>query len=105
MRFSSLRSLVLFPCILLALAARGTIHYVDVNSTNPVPPYTNWDTAAVTIQDAEIASASGDEIVVTNGVYSTGGTSDSRVSISKAKYVHSVNGSEVTVIVGLQPLG
>jgi len=59
----------------------------------------------VTIQDAENASASGDEILVTNGVYQTGGTADSRVNISNAKYVHSVNGPDMTIIKGLQPLG
>jgi hypothetical protein len=93
----------LLTSALLISCARAAIHYVDVNSTNPVAPYTNWDTAAVTIQDAENASANGDEIVVTNGVYATGGTSESRIAISKAAFVHSVNGPEATMIQGYQP--
>jgi hypothetical protein len=105
MMFSSLRGAVLFCLALPAVAVHAAIHYVDMNSTNPVLPYISWDTAAVTIQDAENASAFGDEILVTNGVYATGETSSSRVSISKAKYVHSVNGPEVTIIQGYQPPG
>jgi hypothetical protein len=48
-----------------AFAATG---YLDASSANPTPPYTNWATAAVTIQDAVDAAAVGDEIVVTNGL-------------------------------------
>ena len=46
---------------------------MDVNSTNATPPYTNWTTAATNIQDAVDAAVAGDEIVVTNGIYATGG--------------------------------
>ena len=61
--------------MLLAIAgsAFAAVHYVDVNSASPTPPYTNWATAAVTIQDAVDAAVAGDEIVVTNGIYATGG--------------------------------
>jgi len=48
--------------------------YVDVNSTNATQPYTNWATAATNV-DAAVA---GDEVVVTNGTYASGGDAWSR---------------------------
>src|SRR5258705_12353184 len=42
--------------VALLLASTGNtlpaVRYVDVNSTNATPPYTNWITAATNIQDA-----------------------------------------------------
>jgi hypothetical protein len=103
MRSSNITISFLLAQALLISSAEATIHYVDINSTNPVPPYLGWDTAAVTIQDAENVSATGDEILVTNGVYQAGGTADSRIAIFNASFVHSVNGPEVTIIQGYQP--
>ena len=91
--------------ILLALRAGATTFYVDVNSTNPVPPYAGWSTAATNIQSAIDASTNGDFVLVTNGLYATGGKSmdntiTNRVSINKAITVQSVNGPGVTIIQG-----
>jgi hypothetical protein len=105
MRSSNITISFLLASAIMISYAQAAVHYVDVNSTNPVAPYLSWDTAAVTIQDAENVCliGNGDEILVTNGLYQTGGTSGSRVSIIRAKYVHSVNGPGVTIIQGYQP--
>jgi hypothetical protein len=68
-----LAHLILPPLLSAVLDAPAAVHYVDVNSTNAVSPYSDWSTAAVRIQDAVDAALSGDEIIVTNGVYRSGG--------------------------------
>src|SRR5437762_10342366 len=87
------------------LKAFSDVFYVDVNSLNPTAPYTNWATAARTIQDAVDATQVGDRVLVTNGVYSAGGRALSdlivnRLVIDKAITVQSVHGPDVTVIDG-----
>jgi hypothetical protein len=91
----------------VALTARAATHYVDLNSSAPLPPYTSWSNAAVTIQDAVDAAATGDEVVVTNGIYQTGGRSvtdgrTNRVVVTNALTVRSINGPEATIIQGYQ---
>ena len=81
--------------------------YVSAASLNPTPPYTNWATAATSIQDAVDAAATGDRILVTNGVYATGGRgytgdSDNRVLVNKPVALLSVNGPQFTIIRGDQ---
>jgi hypothetical protein len=71
----------------------ATTHYVDLNCTNPVSPYTNWSTAATNIQDALNAAASGDQIVVTNGTYGS-------ISVNQPVALQSVNGPAFTFING-----
>ena len=46
--------------VLLVANAAATMLYVDLNSTNATPPYTDWTMAATNIQDAVDASKNGD---------------------------------------------
>ncbi len=86
-------------------------HYVDTSSTSAQSPYTNWTHAAQTIQDAVDAALPGAVIMVTNGVYDSGGraatgaTHMNRVCVEKPLTIQSVNGSENTLIVGEGPVG
>ncbi|MEO7300687.1 MAG: immunoglobulin domain-containing protein [Verrucomicrobiota bacterium] len=84
-----------------------SVRYVNLNSANPLTPYLGWNTAATNIQDAIDAAVNGDQILVTNGTYNTGGrvfygSSSNRVVVDKAVIVKGVSGSDFTTIAGFQ---
>lgn len=104
---SNLLHSLLATLVVLPGPALAAVRYVDVNSANPTPPYDSWPTAAVTIQDAVDAADPGDHIMVTNGVYQSGGriavgtgsgSGSNRVAVTKPLLLQSVNGPEYTVI-------
>ena len=85
------------------MARAGTCH-VSPSGTH-LSPYDSWATAATTIQAAVDAAIDGDVVLVSNGVYNTGGkviagTLANRVAIDKAILVQSQNGPGQTFIVG-----
>jgi hypothetical protein len=91
--------------LVFAFGAMARTRYVDLNCTNATPPFTDWTTAATNIQDAIDASVDADLILVTNGVYVTGGRVmagdlTNRVALNKALTVQSMNGPFTTVIRG-----
>ena len=109
---TNLPPLTLAVLFALVLNATADTRYVDLNSPSPTPPYTNWLTAATNIQDAIDAAVSGDLVLVTNGVYGSGGVVvpaigllTNRVAVTKAVNVLGVNGPAVTIIQGNQVFG
>ncbi len=81
-------------------------YYVNADNPTPVFPFITWATAATNIQDAVNAgTALGRLVLVTNGVYRTGGaavhgTMTNRVALKNGVRLQSVNGPEQTVIEG-----
>ncbi len=88
----------------------ATTYYVSTNSPANGPG-TAWSNAFHTIQAAVDVANDGDTILVTNGVYSSGGAVFegmqllNRVCINKQITVSSVNGASNTVIVGAADTG
>jgi len=87
---------------------RALVHYADLNNLSPIYPYISWSTAATNIQDAIDAADNLALVLVTNGIYDTGGAivsifgsdTKNRIVIQKNIEVRSVNGPEVTIIMG-----
>jgi hypothetical protein len=92
---NSLR-LTTIALLMAAPKLSAATHYVSWGSTNPTPPYTNWATAATSIQQAIApwAAVAGDVVLVANGVYA------GPVYVTARLALRSVNGPQFTVIDG-----
>jgi hypothetical protein len=93
--------------LMMTVCSLAVVRYVDVNNSAPAPPYESWATAATIIQDAVDLADPGDTVLVTNGLYYTGGrvavgTLTNRVVIDKPVLVQSAAGPSVTIIRGYQ---
>jgi parallel beta-helix repeat protein len=91
----------------LVVHVENGLHYVSAASLNAVPPYTSWATAAKNIQDAVDVAPPGATILVTNGLYASGGravygTMTNRAAVERPLTLQSVNGPDVTIIQGYQ---
>ena len=82
-------------CFLVAQVQAATV-YVDVDSTNPVSPYTSWATAATGIQEAVDVAVNGDTVLVEDGHYLL----SSEILVSKEITLQSVNGADATIMDG-----
>ena len=77
------------------------VHYVSATSTNPVPPYTTWTTAATNLQDAvDVVQFPGAVVMVGDGIYASGGSGANRLTVDRPMSVESLNGAQRTVIDG-----
>ena len=84
---------------------QGVAHYVSLNSTNPVMPYTNWLTAATNLQDAVASAQAGEFVIAADGVYTLGGiavygTETNRVALTNAITLVSAGGPLAAAIAG-----
>lgn len=89
----------------MATSLCAQVVFVNAANPTPLPPYTNWATAAATLQDAADVATRGGLILVTNGVYDRGGRSlgaalTNRVILDRAATLFGLNGPAETVIEG-----
>jgi len=98
---------VVVTAIVQVLQAVETARYVSTNSPAPAYPYTSWETAAHTLQEAvDAQTILGGWVIVTDGVYNVGSRItpgalvSNRVVITNNIVLKSVNGPEFTVIKG-----
>ena len=103
-------SLLVLCSIAINHTALALTRYVNLNNPTPSSPYTSWASAATNIQNAIDVANAGDLVLVTNGIYKTGGrvvygTITNRVAVIKPLTIQSVNGPQVTMIQGYQVPG
>ena len=110
MRFCVKKSFVVISALLFGIThtASAAIWFVATNG-NDNADGTSWETAKETIQAAIDLAVSNDTVLVSNGLYATGGrvvhgTLTNRVVIDRPITVLSANGPESTIINGAGPM-
>jgi hypothetical protein len=91
--------------VFTGMAASADTLYVWQASPTPGAPFTNWATAAHTIQAAVDDTQPANTVLVANGVYATGGragisATSNRVAVTKPLILRSLNGPALTLIEG-----
>lgn len=86
-------------------SVRVVVHCARADGSAPLPPYSDWSTAASNIQDAVDSAIYGEFVLVTNGVYNTGGRAvagalTNRLVVAAPVVVASINGPDSTIIEG-----
>ena len=93
MNFCKFAFVVLF---LFSSDAMAATNYVSLSGSHE-SPYTSWETAATSIQDAvDAAVTPGDTVLVSNGTYYL----TSQIIVTNDVTVQSVNGADVTIVDG-----
>ncbi|WP_136081237.1 thrombospondin type 3 repeat-containing protein [Pontiella desulfatans] len=85
---------VLMSCLLLCSTSFAVTRYVDLDSTNPTPPYSSWATAATDIQTAIDAGSSYDLILVADGTYFI----NEAIDVKSYQIVQSENGADSVTV-------
>ena len=82
--------------MIATLDATNRVFYVNLNNPNPAAPYTDWSTAATNIQDAVNIAVAGDQVLVTNGVY----TYANQVTLLTTNCVVATNAISISSVTG-----
>lgn len=98
------RVLALFACCLVSGITVLADRYVAQSGNTPDGIYSNWTTAATSIQAAINVAVAGETVWVGDGTYySTGGANNASINITKAITLKSQNGRDLAIIDGNYP--
>jgi hypothetical protein len=106
-----MKTCVCFATVVLAGTLSASTRYVSLDGAHVVPFTNGWASAATNIQAAVDIAATNDTIIVSNGVYSTGGRLHgaalvtNRVDVPVPVSLRSLSGPGATVIEGQGPMG
>lgn len=97
---------ILFLLLLGFQCVQAGDYFVDASSMEPTPPFTNWATAALRIQDAVDVAITGSTVWVRGGIYdkgsraTPGATLQNRLVVTNDINVCAPDGPDTTLIEG-----